>query len=302
MRMQIGIIVILAAVCAILLIDLISLERGLRRGRQKIREHMEGKSTARLTSPCPNGAAEELFETINELLELRQTERADYRRKEQDLRRQIADVSHDLRTPLTSVLGYLQLLEEEDLTPEKRGEYLDVIRSRANNLQTLITSFYDLSRIEGGQWQLEREPVDLGRELGDQLAMAYEQLESQGIRVEVSIQEDLPQVWGDRKAVVRVLSNLLTNAYKHGSDYLAVRAWRENGAVATSFSNGARDMTAEDAFYVFDRFYTADRTRSGQNTGLGMAIVKALVEQMGRQVSASLKDGEFTVIVTWKCI
>ena len=298
--MQTVVIILLAVLCAILLIDMISLERGLRRGKKQIREQMEGSSTVRLNTPCPNAAAEELFETVNELLELRQAEAADYRRKEQDLRRQIADVSHDLRTPLTSILGYLQLLEDDSLPTAKRAEYLEVIRSRAAMLQTLITSFYDLSRIEGGQWRLEREPVDLGRELADQLAMAYEQLEGDGIRVEVSIQDDLPQVWGDRKAVVRVLSNLLTNAYKHGSDHLTIRAWEEGGRVVTAFSNGAPDMTAQDAFCVFDRFYTADRTRSGQDTGLGMAIVKALAEQMGHQVTAALKDGEFTVTVMWK--
>ena len=297
--MQSVIIGILAVACAILLIDLISLVRGLRRGKRQMEEQMRGSSTTRLTVPCPNGAAEELFQTINELLELRQAEAAEYRRKEQDLRRQIADVSHDLRTPLTSILGYLQLLEEDGLSPDKRAEYLQIIRGRAAILQTLITSFYDLSRIEGGQWQLERELVDLGRELGDQLAMAYEQLARQGIGVEVSIQEGLPPVWGDRNGVVRVLSNLLTNAYKHGSDYLAVRAWAEDGRVVTTFSNGAKGMTAEDAFHVFDRFYTADRTRSGQNTGLGMAIVKALVEQMGHQVSAELRDEVFTVTVRW---
>ena len=298
--MQTALIVILIFVCAILILDLASLERGLRRGKKQIREQMEGKTSARLTTSCPNGAAEGLLEAVNDLLELRQQEGADYRRKEQDLRRQIADVSHDLRTPLTSILGYLQLLEDDSLPPDRRREYLEVIRGRAATLQTLITSFYDLSRIEGGQWKLEREQEDLARELGDQLAMAYEQLEGQGIRVEVSIPEGLPPVWGDRKAVVRVLSNLLTNAYKHGSDHLAIRAWQEEGAVVTAFSNAARDMTGEDAYHVFDRFYTADRTRSGQNTGLGMAIVKALVEQMGHRVEASLKDGEFTVTVRWK--
>lgn len=298
--MQTAIIVILAAACAILLIDLISLERGLRRGSKRIREQMQGRSAGQLTVPCPNGAAEELFETVNQLLELRRSEAADYRRKEEDLRRQIADVSHDLRTPLTSILGYLQLLEAGGLSPDKEAEYLEVIRGRAAMLQTLITAFYDLSRIEGGQWQLEREAVDLARELGDQLAVAYEQLAQAGVRVEVSLPEALPPVWGDRKAVVRMLSNLLTNVYRHGSGHLAVRAWAEEGRVVTTFSNGAPDMTVQDALCVFERFYTADRTRSGQNTGLGMAIVKALAQQMGHQVSAALEDGEFTVTVAWK--
>ena len=209
-------------------------------------------------------------------------------------------ISHDLRTPLTSILGYLQLVEENSLTPEQRREYLAVIRSRAATLQTLITSFYDLSRIEGGQWQLEREPVDLARELADQLAAAYEQLEQAGLQVSVKIADGLPPVWGDRNGVVRVLSNLLTNAYRHGTGTLEARLYREGDHVVSAFSNDAPGMTDEDVERVFERFYTVDRMRTGQNTGLGMAIVKALAERMGGQVSARLEDGRFTAQVSWK--
>lgn len=302
MKAAVIIIVILLAVCAALINCIAVLERGMRRARGQIKEQMAHRSTVRVTTSSPNRAEEELFQTVNELMELRQEEQAGYRRKEQELRRQIADVSHDLRTPLTSILGYLQLLEDEELPAEKRGEYLAIIRGRAATLQALITSFYDLSRIEGGQWQLEREPVDLARELGDQLAAAYEQLEEAGLRVEVELADGLPAVWGDRNGVVRVFSNLLTNALKHGSDHLSVRLYREGGYVISAVSNGAEGMTGEEAARVFDRFYTADRTRSGQNTGLGMAIVKALVEQMGHQVTAGLSDGEFTVRVAWRTI
>lgn len=298
--MHTAVIVLLALLCLILAVDLFSLERGMRRAEKQIRAQMEGRSTVRVTVPCPNVAAEGLFQTINELMEQRQTEGAGYRRKEQDLRRQIADVSHDLRTPLTSILGYLQLVEENSLTPEQRREYLAVIRSRAATLQTLITSFYDLSRIEGGQWQLEREPVDLARELADQLAAAYEQLEQAGLQVSVKIADGLPPVWGDRNGVVRVLSNLLTNAYRHGTGTLEARLYREGDHVVSAFSNDAPGMTDEDVERVFERFYTVDRMRTGQNAGLGMAIVKALAERMGGQVSARLEDGRFTAQVSWK--
>lgn len=298
--MQIAVIVILFLLCAALIGCVATLERGMRQAKEQIKQQMGNDSTVRLSVPCPNAAAEELFQTVNELLELRQSERTAYRRKEQDLRRQIANVSHDLRTPLTSILGYLQLLEEDGLSPEQRAEYLSIIRSRAGTLQSLITSFYDLSRVEGGEWKLEREQVDLARELGDQLAASYEQLEKAGIQVTVDIEDGLPTVWGDRNAVVRVFSNLLTNALKHGSDHLTVRLYREGNRVVSSFANGAGGLTQEDVAHVFERFYTADRMRTGQNTGLGMAIVKALVEQMGHTVSASLRDGEFTVQVNWK--
>lgn len=298
--MQNVIIVILLLLCAALIGCVGTLEKGMRQARRQIKAQMTNESVARVTVPCPNAAAEELFQTINELMELRQSEQAGYLRREQELRRQIANVSHDLRTPLTSILGYLQLLEQPGLDPAVQAEYLAVIRGRAATLQTLIGAFYDLSRIEGGEWRLERENVELSRELGDQLASCYEQLEAAGIRVTVDIEDGLPPVWGDRNGVVRVFSNLLTNALKHGSDHLNVRLYRAEGQVVSSFSNGAGTLTADDVSHVFERFYTADHMRAGQNTGLGMAIVKALVEQMGHQVTASLRDGEFTVTVEWK--
>ena len=116
--------VIMALTFAALVCYIASLEQGLRRATAQLELHAQNATTARLDIPCPNGAAEALFAAMNRLLERRQEESAAYRRKELELRRQIANVSHDLRTPLTSILGYLQLLEQPDLPPDKRAEYL----------------------------------------------------------------------------------------------------------------------------------------------------------------------------------
>ena len=293
------IIILLLIVIAVLAVRQYTLEHGLRQAAVQMRAQMANETTARLALPCPSAGAEELLACLNELLELRQAERAGYRRKEQELRRQIANVSHDLRTPLTSILGYLQLLEQENLPPEKRQEYFQVIEGRARTLQTFIASFYDLSRIEGGELPLEREKVDLGRALSDQLAAAYQQIEEAGLEMEVDIAPDLPPVWADSGAVTRIFSNLLTNALRHGTDTLSVKLYRAGGYVVSAFSNSAPDMTAEDAAHVFERFYTADKMRTGQSTGLGLAIVKALARRMGHDASARWADGVFTIEVRW---
>ncbi len=292
-------IVLLVLLCAALAGRQITLERGLRRAARRMREQMAGETTTRLALPCPSVGAEELLVCLNELLELRQEERAVYRRKEQELRQQIANVSHDLRTPLTSILGYLQLLEGEGLPPEKKAEYLTVIEGRARTLQTFIAAFYDLSRIEGGELPLERERVDLGRALSDQLAVSYEQIEESGLIMEVDVAPELPPVWADSGAVTRIFSNLLTNALRHGTDTLSVKLYREGGWVVSAFSNRAEGLTAEDAAHVFERFYTADKMRTGQSTGLGLAIVKALAERMGHTARARWEDGVFTIEVRW---
>lgn len=296
---KIVLIILLVLLCAGLAVRQAILEKGLRRAARRMREQMANETTARLALPCPSAGAEELLSCLNQLLELRQEERALYRRKEQELRRQIANVSHDLRTPLTSILGYLQLLEGEGLPLEKRAEYLAVIEGRARTLQTFIAAFCDLSRIEGGELPLEREKVDLSRALSDQLAAAYEQIEAAGLAVEVDIAPGLPPVWADSGAVTRIFSNLLTNALRHGEDTLSVRLYREGGVILSAFSNRAEGLTAEDAAHVFERFYTADKMRTGQSTGLGLAIVKALAERMGHTVAARWEDGVFTIEVRW---
>lgn len=296
---KIVLIILLVLLCAGLAVRQAILEKGLRRAARRMREQMANETTARLALPCPSAGAEELLSCLNQLLELRQEERALYRRKEQELRRQIANVSHDLRTPLTSILGYLQLLEGEGLPLEKRAEYLAVIEGRARTLQTFIAAFYDLSRIEGGELPLEREKVDLSRALSDQLAAAYEQIEAAGLAVEVDIAPGLPPVWADSGAVTRIFSNLLTNALRHGEDALSVRLYREGGVILSAFSNRAEGLTAEDAAHVFERFYTADKMRTGQSTGLGLAIVKALAERMGHTAAARWEDGVFTIEVRW---
>lgn len=298
--MKIAIIILLALLCTVLLWRQHTLEQGLHRAARRMREQMADETTARLSLPCPSAGAEELLVCLNHLLELRQEERALYRRKEQELRRQIANVSHDLRTPLTSILGYLQLLEGDSLSPEKKTEYLTVIEGRARTLQTFISSFYDLSRIEGGELPLEREQVDLGRTLSDQLAASYGQIEEAGLDMDVELADSLPPVWADSGAVARIFSNLLTNALRHGTGSLTVRLYREGNVIVSAFSNRADDLSAEDAAHVFERFYTADKMRTEQSTGLGLAIVKALAERMGHNAAARWENGVFTIEVRWK--
>ena len=297
--MKTVLIVLLILLCAVLIGRQVTLERGLHRAALRMQEQLADETTARLALPCPSAGAEELLVCLNQLLELRQEERAAYRRKEQELRRQIANVSHDLRTPLTSILGYLQLLEGDGLSPEKKAEYLAVVEGRARTLQVFIATFYDLSRIEGGELPLEREKVDLGRALSDQLAASYEQIEEAGLDMEVDLAPDLPPVWADSGAVTRIFSNLLTNALRHGKDALSIRLYREGNGIVSAFSNRAEDLTAEDASHVFERFYTADKMRTGQSTGLGLAIVKALAERMGHSAAARWEDGVFTIEVRW---
>ena len=272
--------------------------RALRRAARDLREARTHPG-ARLRLYAPDRELEELLAQINGLLEDKERETRALRSREESLRRQIANVSHDLRTPLTSILGYLQLLGREDVSPEETRHCLEIVEGRARVLQDLITSFYDLSRIEGGEYPLKRQAVDLRRALEPLLAGFYEDFERAGFQVTVELADNLPPVQADPGAVTRILTNLTGNALKHGSRTLNIRLYREKDTLVTSFSNDAPRLTQEDVLRVFERFYTADQMRTGQNTGLGLAIVKALAERMGHAAFARLEEGVFTVGVRW---
>ena len=283
----------LALLCLGLGLRLYALERDIRTCARQLRA-----GRPRVSMAAPNAAAEELLTAVNALLDLREREEGDYRRQEQAIRQQIANVSHDLRTPLTSILGYLQLLEGEGLTAEERREYLSIVQGRARALQSMIVSFYDLSRLEGGEYPLSRERVDLYHVLSQLVAEFYNDFTDFDMTVE--LREGLPTVTADPAGVLRVFTNLIRNALEHGRKRMSILLYQEGGEVVSVFANDAPDLTPEDVVHVFDRFFTADKMRTGQSTGLGLAIVKALVERMGHTVSAELEGDLFRVTVRWQ--
>ena len=277
-----------------------SQRRALKSAARQLRELELTGSNVRVRLRTPNAPAEELLDAVNVLLELRQAEQAAGLERERTLRRQIANVSNDLRTPLTSILGYIQLLEDENLGAEERREYLGVVKGRAKALQSLITSFYDLSRLEGGEYPIQRERVDLYASLSGLLVSFYNDFTDAGFDVAVDLQEGLPPVLADPAGVLRVFTNLIRNALDHGEGKMEVRLFLEDGQVVSLFRNGAGELSPEDLPHVFDRFFTADKMRTGRNTGLGLAIVKALAGQMGCAVGAELENGMFAVRIVWK--
>ena len=292
--------ILLGLISAVLGLRVWTQDRALRAAAEQLRALGEKECGGRIRMAVPNAAAEELLAEVNRLLALRMEDRAEGRAREKELRRQISNVSHDLRTPLTSILGYLQLLEDDTLSPEDRKTYLGVVGSRAQALQRLITSFYDLSRLEGGEFPLEKERVDLRGVLAELLASFYQDFTDAGFDMRVDLDEHVPAVCADPGGALRVMTNLLRNALDHGQSPMTIRLYAEGERVVSYFTNAAPDLGPEDARHVFDRFFTSDKMRTGRNTGLGLAIVKTLAEQMEVEVRTELANGNFTIALFWR--
>lgn len=275
-------------------------KKNLRQAARAMREIVRSDTAQQLLLAMPQKDTEALFKEINGLICAKREGDLQHARRENELRQEIANITHDLRTPLTSVLGYLQLMQDDKLPEEERQRYLGIVQNRARALQALITGLYDLSRLEAGGYVLQREPIQVQSLLYELAAAFYYDFQEAGMEPDLEgVLQDLPTIQADREAVVRVYTNLLQNALKHAKGKLIITAYCQGSWLHTAFSNHAEMLTEEDVVHLFDRFYTADKMRTGRNTGLGLAIVRNLVEQMGGSVSAKLQQGMLTICVDW---
>lgn len=296
---MIGAVIILALLLAAVTARLILLYHNLRASARDLADINHSETNQKLRLSSPDRELERLTSEINLLLQQKQEGDILHRQTENELRQEIANISHDLRTPLTSILGYVQLMEDRRCTDEEREEYLTVIHSRAQALQILITGFYDLSRLEAGGYAFDLQAVPLETILYELAAAFYVDFTDRQMEPVIECEKDLPPVCADPQAVKRIFTNLIQNALKHGSGTLRITAQRAGNRVLTSFTNPAPDLAEPDVPHLFDRFFTADRMRTGKNTGLGLAIVRKLAQQMGGQASASLESGRLTIVLEW---
>ncbi len=237
---------------------------------------------------------------INKALEEKCETEAEYKRMDLEIRQAIANVSHDLRTPLTSIMGYIQLMDEESLCEDERKEYIDIVKRRTKSLQSLINSFYDLSRLEGNEYKFKLKSLNLYNIMCDIIALFYSDFISKEIEPILNIEEKISLVIADDNAVRRIISNLIQNMLKYSKEFINIDLKQQENYIVMIFTNDAKDLKKEDVKYLFNRFFTADHTRSGKSTGLGLAIAKKLVNQMGHEIFAELSEDKLSIIIKWK--
>ena len=258
----------------------------------------EGK-IEKLRLSLPNKNIENLIVEINTLIDDKRKMENIYKEKDMELREAIANMSHDLRTPLTSIMGYVYLLNDDKLDKEERKEYLKIIEKRSLVLNDLITNFYGLSRIQADQYEIKLEPVNLELVLGEIIAAFYETLDYKFGEPEINIEEGLGPVLGDKQALNRIFTNLIENIIKHGEGEVKISLKKKNKYIVMEFSNKAEELESKDVNRIFEKFFTKDRMRTGQNTGLGLAIVKLLVEKQGQKIEAKKVGNRLVINIIW---
>ncbi len=242
---------------------------------------------------------EDLAGHINVLNEKCRKQVWEYRQKDERLKEAIANLSHDIRTPLTSLGGYFDLLcdceEEQD---EER--YRQIIRERIRTLETMLEELFTYTKLQNDAYVLELQKENITKIVCDNILSFYQEIKKRKIEPDIRVEEDNVWIWGNQTAAARIIQNIIRNALLHGSGGLEIRAGRENRIYSFECSNTVENPEEIDEEQVFTRFYKSDSARQTASTGLGLAITKELAERMGGTICARLEGNCFCIRVEFE--
>jgi len=290
-------IIVLIAVILILTTSFVRYKKDVRYiTRQIINSNGEYQN---LKMNTLNKDLEHLVLSINNLYEINQQNNIKIKHSEEELRCSIANMCHDLRTPLTSIMGYVQLIDENHLNKDKRYKYMDIVKKRTTRLQNLITNFYELSRIDAGDCKFNLKSINLKDILCETIALSYNDFTKNNIEPAINIEEGNYTIISDEKAVMRIFSNLINNIIKHGEKNVTITLKLQDNCILTEFSNNVSNLKIENINHLFDRTFTADITRTNENTGLGLSITKSLITQLGHEITANLSNETLKIVIVW---
>ncbi len=287
-------IVIIGTLSAIIL----GYKREFRRINKEIINNLDEYINLKTTSIDKD--VENLIQSINLIFDSKQKIVAEKKENEEKLRASITNMSHDLRTPLTSIIGYLQMIKSEKQSEGDKKEYIEIVERRTKSLQQLINSFYDLSRIEGDEYKFNYKKVNLSNILCENIAVFYNDFINNNIEPIIEVEENIKEIISDDVAISRIFSNLIGNMIKHGGNFVKITLKQEDNLIVTEFINNVTEVTEENLDKLFDRFYTVDNSRSDKNTGLGLYITKILVERLGYFIDAKMEEENLIIRIMWE--
>lgn len=239
-----------------------------------------------------------LAKEINELILSDRSREVEIQDEKKKIKQQIASISHDFRTPLTSIIGYIDFIKSEG-NEERRKEYLDIINKKSIQLKRHIDEFYEMSLIEDESYEIQMEQVHPGTILEDVLLGLTNSISERGIQLQIDINAD-EAVFGNTNSLARVYTNLIQNIIRYGYKNCYIFHGVKNGKLITIFNNEVEDASGIDRNRFFEKFYTADSSRTKSNSGLGLYTSKILIDKMKHSIDVSVSGNNVIIIITYR--
>ena len=275
-------------------------ERQLRRLARSLRER-DAHSNTRLTVEAPGRGFAELAAAVNGQLDAAREERVEALRRQREFQRDLASLSHDVRTPLMGAKGYVRLAQDARERPdgeEAVARHLAAAEARLDDMGALLDQLFAYAQASDPDLALDLRPVRVLPLLADVLVGHYPAFDERGWEPQVDFEDEALATDADPEALARIFENLVGNALRHGASTLAVR---QRGRVVT-FANEVSDPAALDVERLFERFYRADASRTSPGSGLGLAVAASLAEAMGMRLDARLEGATLRMgLELWGC-
>lgn len=288
------ILVVIGLYCTFRYLFLLYAFRKITKEVKEVRQDLTQNQILHL--PLPNRHLAGLISEFNYTLEDIQKERQKYEKREKEFQKQIENISHDLRTPLTVILGYLKFVKNKKYAAqdEELREILDIIELKGETMKNLVSQFYEFSRLNAGDYTIKPDRVDVSRILRESLLGNCQILEGTSLDINIDIPEHPVWAVADAAALERIFLNLLQNAGRYARAYLNIRLSETEKDIAVFFDNDAEELSQEAFSRLFDRFYTQDISRNQGGTGLGLTVAKSLAGSMGGTLEAHLGEGRIS--------
>ncbi len=258
-------------------------------------------SNMMITGEISFGGIEKLVELLNELLQQKRKEKAEYQKKEKMISDTYTNLSHDIRTPLTSLDGYFQMLESSN-NPEEQRRYLQIIQERISSLKDMLEELFTFTKLKNESYSLELSVCCMNRILKKTIFSYYEDWRKKGIEPVIEITDELLYMMGNEQGLERVIRNVIKNVMDHGEKEIRISLKKEQTQMVLTVYNQVAYPNQIDVGQVFERFYKEDKARSRNSTGLGLSIAKEFVIRMNGQIEAQIVDGRFCICAKFSMV
>lgn len=284
---------LLTAGIVILLIKIYLMKKSAREIKEKIAERMSADTNTLIDISSSDRDIRALAESLNVQLQQLRQEKLRYQQGDTELKEAVTNISHDLRTPLTAISGYLDLLEKEKTSDTVR-KYITQIVNRTDAMKQLTEELFRYSIVASVR-EMNMEPICLNSILEESIASYYGAIVQHGIIPNVEISNARVERTLDKYALMRIFGNIISNTLKYSDGDLSVKL-TENGMI--TFSNTAKNLNAVTVGRLFDRFYTVETAKN--STGLGLSIAKLFTEQMGGTIKAEYANESLVITIYFK--
>ncbi len=290
------ILVIFVIIILFLVCYLFFMKMELRRIKKELDLVLSRKTNGLVHTEFTSKEIHDLVECINTHLTEIKSKESKLERKNANFVKMIRNISHDLRTPLTSSLGYVSLMLESDITEQEKIKNLKIVEERLKRLSELIDSFFEFSKILSNDQIIELDEINLVAVIEKAISNHYEDFSKDNRMIDFKTNKRKIKIKSNEVMLVRVFDNLIRNAYKHSNGNLDIEINQTNDKVKIKFINDLlyNDL---DVDRIFDEFYTVDISRTKGNTGLGLAIAKEFVEQLKGKIKADKKNNKLIITI-----